>query len=153
MRKFVVLAAVAAFASATPAFAQDASGEARAEVHGGIAWSGGDEEAFAGVAAGYDFDLGDSAFVGVEGSVDKVLASGTDLSGSIGGRIGLKAGEKGKAYALGGYNFNSYDDAPYVGVGYAHKLSGNIYGGVEYRRLLVSGSDINFAGVSLGTTF
>lgn len=153
MRKFVILAAVAAFASATPAFAQDASGEARAEVHGGIAWSGGDEEAFAGVTAGYDFDLGDSAFIGVEASADKVLASNTKVAASLGGRIGAKVGDKGKAYALAGYNFNNYDDSVYVGAGYAHKLSGNIYGGIEYRRLLVSGSDINFAGVSLGTTF
>ena len=82
----VSLAAVAAAAVATPALAN----EARVEARTGIIWDGSDSEAVAGVAVGYDYDLGSKFFVGVEGSADKVLTSDTRVSWGAGGRIGYK---------------------------------------------------------------
>lgn len=153
MRKIVVLAALAAATVATPAFAQSAAGEGRVEVRGGIAWAEGAEEAFAGVAAGYDFDLGDTAFVGVEGSADKVLADGAEVLWSIGGRVGAKVGDAGRVYALGGYGFADGSDGPFAGAGYQHNLGEKIFAKVEYRRTLVEGPDVNFAGVGVGLRF
>ena len=98
MRKIAILAAVAAL-STTPAFA---AGEGRVEARGGIAFAGGSSEAFAGVAAGYDFDLGDKAFIGIEGSADKVLVNGSKVLFGLGARVGAKAGDKGRLYAVGG---------------------------------------------------
>lgn len=153
MRKLIVLAAAAAAVVAAPAVAQERSGEGRVEARGGIAWAGGNEEAFAGLAAGYDFDLGDSAFIGVEGAVDKVLAGGADPLWSVGGRIGAKVGVGGKLYAVGGYGFTNGPDGAFAGAGYQHKLGTNMYGKIEYRRTLTNGPDVNFAGLGLGVTF
>ena len=154
MRKIALIAALAAATVASPALAQDAAtGEGRVEVRGGIAWAQGAEEAFAGVEAGYDFDLGDSAFVGIQGSADKVLASGAEVLWSIGGRVGVKAGDAGRAYVLGGYGFVDGSDGPFAGAGYQHNLGANTYAKIEYRRTLVSGPDVNFAGVGVGFRF
>ncbi len=152
MRKFAILAAAAAAVVATPALAQTA-GEGRVEARGGIAWAAGNEEAFAGVAAGYDFDLGEQAFVGVEASADKVLAGGAEVLWSIGGRLGAKVGPQGKLYANGGYGWTKGADAAYIGAGYQHKFGTNVYGKLEYRRTLNTGPDVNFAGVGLGYAF
>lgn len=151
MRKIIALAALAAATVATPALAQ--SGEGRAEVRGGIAWAQGDEEAFAGVAAGYDFDLGTTAFAGVEVGADKVLADGAHVLFSIGGRVGAKVGDAGRIYALAGYGNADGDDGAFAGAGYQHALGKNLYGKIEYRRTLVEGPDVNFAGVGLGVRF
>lgn len=99
MRK-VLFAIAASAALATPALAN----EARVEARGGVAWSGGSSEATAGIAAGYDFDLGSSAFAGLEVSGDKVLASGSIVSVGFTGRAGIKAGEKARLFAAGGYS-------------------------------------------------
>ncbi len=155
MRKIAILAALAAATVASPAFAQDsaATGEGRIEVRGGIAWAQGAEEAFAGVAVGYDFDLGDTAFIGVEGSADKVLADGAEVLWSIGGRVGAKVGDEGRAYVLGGYGFVDGSDGPFAGAGYQHNLGEKVFAKVEYRRTLVEGPDVNFAGVGVGFRF
>jgi outer membrane immunogenic protein len=156
MRKIAIAAATLAALFAAPAFAQSsgASGEGRVEVRGGIAWAGGAEEAFAGAAAGYDFDLGDTTFVGIEAAADKVLVDGSEIffTGAI--RAGAKTGANGKVYVLGGYGFtDGAGDGAFAGLGYQHKFGSNFYGKVEYRRTLVSGTDINFAGVGLGVSF
>lgn len=154
MRKIAILAALAAATVAAPAFAQDsAPGEGRVEARGGIAWAGGAEEAFAGVAVGYDFDLGDTAFIGIEGSADKLLVEDTDVVWSIGGRVGAKVGDAGRAYVLGGYGFADGDDGAFAGAGYQHNLGKNVYAKVEYRRTLIEGPDVNFAGVGVGFRF
>ncbi len=98
MRK-VLLAIVASAALATPALAN----EARVEARGGVIWFPGTSKAVAGVAAGYDFDLGSSAFVGGEVSADKVLTAGTKVAFGFTGRAGFKAGESAKLFAAGGY--------------------------------------------------
>lgn len=151
MKKFAVAAALLSAIVATPALAQTA-GEGRIEARGGIAWAGGGEEAVAGVAAGYDFDLGSSAFAGVEASADKILVGGTDVLFGLTGRVGAKVGDSGKLYAAAGYSFNE-GDAAHIGAGYQHKFGTNLYGKVEYRRFLLSGTDINTAVAGLGLTF
>lgn len=152
MRKFLIsLAAVAAATAATPALAD----EGRVDLHGGLVWAGGDSEGTAGVAAGYDWDMGTGGFFGVEGSVDQVLVDGADpffgLSGRIGGKV---AGGKGKLYALGGYTFGEGEDSPHAGVGYEHMLGGRVYGKVEYRHFFVDDfQDLNAAVVGVGIRF
>ncbi len=149
MRNITLLAAAAAALIATPAFA---AGEARVEARGGIAWAGGNSEAIAGIAGGYDFDLGDKAFAGVEVSADKLLTGGTDVLFGIGGRIGAKVGDNGKLYANVGYSFGD-GDAAHLGAGYQHKFGEKLYGKIEYRRYLNNGPDINVAGIGLGFAF
>jgi outer membrane immunogenic protein len=152
MRKVLVSLAAASVAIATPALAN----EARVEARGGVIWGGGDSEAIAGVAAGYDFGLGDSAFAGIELSGDKILAGNSRVSFGVGGRIGFKLGEAGKLYAVSTYQTKFCglcDDSVSVGAGYQHALGGNLYAKGEYRRYIVSGTDGNVAGVGLGMRF
>jgi outer membrane immunogenic protein len=150
MRKFAPLALLASALIAAPAYA---SGEGRVEARGGIAFAGGAEEAFAGIAGGYDFDLGDSGFAGIEGSADKVLVGGADVLFGVAARAGVKAGEKGKAYVLAGYGFTDNADDAFIGAGYQHKIGNKVYGKLEYRMILNQGSNINFAGVGVGVAF
>jgi outer membrane immunogenic protein len=143
----ILLAAIAV----TPAYAK---GEGRVETHGGIAFAGGTSEAFAGVGGGYDFDLGDKAFVGLDLGVAKVLVRGTNAFWTVGGRIGARAGGNGRIYANGGIGFCCGGSDPYVGAGYQHKFGSNVYGNVEYRKALSSfGPNVNFAGIGLGISF
>jgi outer membrane immunogenic protein len=148
MKKIILAAAVAACAVASPAFA---AGEARLEARGGIAWAGGGSEAVAGVAGGYDFDLGETTFAGIEGSADKILAGGADVFFGITARAGAKLGN-GKLYADVGYTFNN-GDAVHAGAGYQHSFGEKMYGKVEYRRYFNSGTDLNAAVVGLGIKF
>ena len=79
MRKILLTTAAALGASLVMAAPAQAN-EARVEARGGVIWGVGDSEAIAGVAVGYDFDLGEAAFAGVEASGDKVLIDGTKLA-------------------------------------------------------------------------
>ena len=83
MRK-VFLPLLASLAVASPALAN----ESRVEARGGVIWDGGDSEAIAGVALGYDFDLGSAAFVGAEVSADQTLESNMRDSSGTRGRLG-----------------------------------------------------------------
>lgn len=149
-KQVLAVAAFAAFA-ATPVYAE---GEGRIEVRGGIAFAGGTSEAFAGIGGGYDFDLGDKAFIGLDVGADKVLASGTEAFWSVGGRLGAKAGKNGRIYASGGIGFCCGGSDPYFGAGYQHKLGNKVYGKIEYRKALSSfGPNVNFAGIGLGIGF
>lgn len=127
--RYIKLAVLAATTVTAPAFA----GSFHADVHGGwdrITVLGAHDDGVAyGIAAGYDFDLGDKAFVGIEGSVDDsstkecatdVLAIGDraclsasrDLSAVA--RLGYKLTDSYKLYVLAGYANGrlkaSYDD-------------------------------------------
>jgi outer membrane immunogenic protein len=148
MRISLILAAFAACVS-TPALAN----EGHVEAHGGIAWAAGASEAFAGVGAGYDFDLGDKGFIGVEGTADKILAKGSTVLWSLGARGGLKTSDAGKLYANAGIGFNSGNSDVYAGAGYQHKFGSSFYGKVEYRHIFTGGGGINFAGLGLGYAF
>ncbi|PZQ54087.1 MAG: hypothetical protein DI555_13500 [Novosphingobium pentaromativorans] len=148
----VSLAAVAAVAAATPALAN----EARVEARTGIIWDGSDSEAVAGVAVGYDYDLGNKLFVGVEGSADKVLTDNTRVSWGVGGRAGFKVTPTTKLYANSTWQskFSKYgNSAVAVGGGVEQALNDRFYGKVEYKHLLVGDNtpdaDVGLIGVGV----
>jgi opacity protein-like surface antigen len=142
-----LIAAAAALVAATPA----AANEARAEVRGGVSWAAGNEEATAGVALGYDFDLGTSTFAGVEASADKVLVDGANVLFGTSVRAGAKLGA-GKLYAIGGFSFTEHDDAWHLGAGYQHKVGSNLFVKAEYRRHF-DVVDMNTGLVGVGVAF
>lgn len=153
MRNIALAVAAASAAIAVPAQAQEAAGEGRAEVRGGIAWANGAEEAVAGVAAGYDFNLGDAAFIGIEGSADHILADGADFVWGVGGRVGARVSDNGKLFAAGGYAFGDGEDVPYLGAGYNHKVGQSVYLTAEYRHFFSDFTDVNAATVGVGINF
>lgn len=148
MRIFALATVAATALVAIPAQAN----EGRIEARGGVAWAGGDSEATAGAAAGYDFDLGNSAFFGVEGSADKVLVDGADVALGVTGRLGAKIGEKGKLFAAGGYSFNA-GDAWHLGGGYEHLVTDSVYLKIEYRHFFDDVIDVNSAVAGVGVKF
>jgi outer membrane immunogenic protein len=151
MRKFI-LPLLASLAVATPALAN----EARVEARGGVIWSNGSSEDTYGVAAGYDFDLGTSAFAGVEVSGDKIGATGTKVAYGVTGRLGIKAGEGTRLFGAGGYTTEACDLCEgqwNLGAGLEQKVSGPVYVKAEYRHyfendFVVSG-DALVAGVGV----
>ena len=153
MKKFAVAAALLSAVVATPALAAD-GGEARVEVRGGYVTGSGLVDATLGVAGGYDFDLGSTAFAGAEIAGDKVLIDGAKVQFSAGGRAGAKLGANGKLYANAGYTFGQIDD-PYIGAGYQHKLGQSLYGKVEYRHQFIDNNinDFDTFAVGLGLAF
>jgi hypothetical protein len=149
----VLISLAAALAAASPALAN----EARVEARGGVIWGGGDTEATAGAAAGYDVDLGPGAFAGAEVSGDKVLTSGTKVAWGFTGRAGANLGA-GKLYANGGYTTEFADGAEgnwHVGAGYQHNLGSKLYGKVEYRHYMpeATAPTADSVGVGLGLRF
>lgn len=136
MRNFVLpLLAAAAMcgAAATPALAN----ETRAEARAGVQWIPGTSKATAGVALGYDFDLGPGAFTGVEVSADKPLASGFKTEFGFQGRAGVNLLGS-KLYGLGGYTTEPCDGcrgAWDLGAGAQFAFMGPLYGKVEYKHL------------------
>ncbi len=133
MRKFILplVAAVAFGAAATPALAN----EARVEARGGVYWLPGATEGVAGVAAGYDFDLGPAAFSGFEVSADKILTSNTKAAFGFTGRLGAKVIGN-KLFAAGGYTTEPCDlceGAWHAGVGAEFPFMLKAYTKVEYR--------------------
>ena len=152
MKKFAVAAALLSAVVATPALAAP-GGEGRVEVRGGLITGNGQEEATLGAAAGYDFDLGSSTFLGAEIAGDKVLVDGANVHFSAGARAGAKIGANGKLYATGGYTFGDIDD-PYVGAGYQHKLGQNLYAKGEYRHQFIENfGDFDTFVVGVGFAF
>lgn len=150
----VPLAAVAAVAAATPALAN----EARIEARTGVIWDGSNSDAVAGVAAGYDHDLGNNLFVGVEGSAEKVLASDTRVSWGAGGRVGAKVMPGSKLYALADWESkrcSTCNSAVGVGGGWQQDLGQRFYGKVEYKHLLVGDNtpDADLGLVGVGVKF
>jgi len=144
----LIAAAVAAAAVATPA----AANESRAEVRGGIAWAGGHEEAIAGVAVGYDFDLGTGAFAGVEASADKILEGGANVLWGATVRAGANLGA-GKFFVAGGHTFTEGEDAWHLGGGYQHNVGSNVYLKAEYRRYFLDFNDVNVVNAGVGVRF
>lgn len=150
MKKFAVAAALLSAIVATPALAAD--GEARVEVRGGYVTGSGLDDATLGAAAGYDFNLGSTAFAGAEIAGDKVLIDGAKVQFSAGGRAGAKVGAAGKIYVNGGYTFGQIDD-PYVGAGYQHKLGQNVYAKAEYRHQFIGDNVKDFDTFAVGVGF
>ncbi|MDK2760846.1 MAG: porin family protein [Sphingopyxis sp.] len=150
MKKFAVAAALLTAIVATPAMAAE-GGEARVEVRGGYITGSGFDDATLGAAAGYDIDLGSTAFAGAEIAGDKVLVDGAKVQFSAGGRLGARIGANGKLYANAGYTFGQIDD-PYIGAGYQHKLTQNVYAKAEYRRQFIENFD-DFDTFAVGVGF
>jgi len=152
MRKVLIaLAATTAALVATPALAN----EARVEARGGVIWSGGSSQDTWGAAAGYDVDLGSSAFVGAEVSGDKIGTSGTKVAWGLNGRVGAKVGDKVKLFAAGGYTTEpctgcegNWD----AGAGAEFGFTKNLYAKVEYRHFFgdtFASSDAVVAGLGI----
>lgn len=150
MRKLTIIATAIAALATTPAYA---GGEGRVEARGGIAFAGGDSEAFAGIGGGYDFDLGKSGFIGADLGADKLLVGGSKVFFSTGARVGGRVGEKTKIYATGGIAFCCGASDFYAGAGVQHKFGDKFYGKLEYRRTFSSFVDVNFVGIGLGAAF
>lgn len=153
MRK-VLLSLAASLALASPALAN----EGRVEARGGVIWDQGEEEAIAGVAAGYDYDVGTSTFAGPEISADKILTDNTRVSFGVGGRAGVKLSEAGKLYAVGSYqtkDCRSCEHSWTAGAGYQQSFGTNLYGKVEYRHHFVGSgfSDPDAVTAGLGVKF
>lgn len=152
MRK-IILPLLASLAVATPALAN----ETRVEARGGVVWGGGNTEAIAGVAAGYDYDLGVAAFAGAEISADKILAAGDNRIGvGFTGRLGAKL-PMAKLYVDGGYTtkFCSLCDGTWhAGVGAELPVAPTIYGKIAYRRYFIdNATDANSVTAGLGVRF
>lgn len=119
MRKLLFTLATLIAAASTPAFADGF----RAEIHGGwdrvtIDGVGGQSGAAYGLGLGYDVNLGERFFAGLDGNVDEnttkecaddVLVAGdrtcvkAGVDWSVGGRLGYRVGEGAKLYLLGAY--------------------------------------------------
>jgi len=153
MRK-VLIAVAATLVAASPALAN----EGRIEARGGVNWQAGQSEATTGLAAGYDYDLGSSAFGGVEVSGDKILNSANNrVAFGFTGRLGAKVAGSDKLFVAGGYTTKSCTtckDGEHLGAGYEHNF-GPLYGKVEYRHNFTNGgaADGNSAVAGLGIRF
>ena len=154
MRKIAMAACIALAAAAAPAHAN----EGRVEARGGITWANGVEEGIAGVAGGYDFDLGTGAFAGVELSADKILTSNTRVT--VGGNVRLGGKLEGgtKLYAIGGYQTKPCqfcEESWSAGAGAQVPFGESLYGKVEYRHFFVGKGipDFNAAIVGIGVRF
>lgn len=151
MRK-VLLPLLASLAIATPALAD----EARVEARGGAIWSNGSTQDIWGAAAGYDYDLGNRAFAGVEVSGDKIGTRGTRVMFGFTGRAGIKAAPGTKLFAAGGYTTKPCDLCEHswnLGAGVEQGIGNNFYVKGEYRHYFVGNavpdSDALMAGVGI----
>ncbi|MBU6268251.1 MAG: hypothetical protein KGN34_11965 [Sphingomonadales bacterium] len=155
--RILVLSIVAALAGATPALAAGPADDgARVELRSGVTWPDGQAaKGEIGAAAGYDASLGGGAFVGVEQSVDKTLASGQNVRWGTSGRIGAHVGANDKVYATGGYSYGKGPDAPTVGAGWEHGFGNKLYGKVEYKHFFNedNATHSNAALVGMGVHF
>jgi outer membrane immunogenic protein len=153
MRNVILtLAVLAAVSAATPALAN----EGRVEARGGLVFGSGDSEGVAGVAAGYDWDLGDTAFAGVEVSGDKILQDNTRVVFGFTGRVGVKTGEKVKLFADGGYSTKPCsfcEDSIHAGAGVEVGLGEKVYGKLGYRHFFVGNGSSDFDSVVAGVGF
>jgi opacity protein-like surface antigen len=147
-----LFAAAAALVAATPA----AANEFRVEARGGLTFGENQSnEAMVGAAAGYDYDISEGAFIGLEGSVDKVLVDGSGVVLGGTARLGMKEGNA-KFFVDGGYSYLTCDfctDAVHVGLGVEQPLSGNVYGKVGYRHFFFEGTDSNVVAAGVGMRF
>lgn len=147
----IALAALAtSLVVATPALAN----EGHVDVHTGLGWTDGlPSKAVIGGSAGYDVSVG-PAFVGVEESADKVLASGSEVRWGTSGRIGTHITPATKIYATAGYNYGVGPNATDVGGGVEHSF-GPMYGRVEYKHYFNEDGaiDSNAATVGVGIHF
>ncbi len=155
MRSYLaVLTSAVALLAATPAAAEGF----RAEIHGGWDHTSADDEGDSGVlygiGIGYDWDIGQRGFVGVEANLDDstmkecetgsiiandelCLRAGRDLAAGI--RAGVNVGDGGKLYALAGYTNARFKFAYTTPAGVTTREAENLDGfrlGVGYQHAL-----------------
>jgi opacity protein-like surface antigen len=165
MRKLMVTSALVLACAASPVMAAE-GGEGRITLRGGYdttdidvsaggadaSVSTGDGVGF-GVAAGYDFDIGEKVFAGVEAGFDLSTAkktfdgdrykAGREITAIA--RVGFKPSDQVKIYALGGYTnlsvkVDSESDSGggiTYGGGAAYKINDVVGLNLEYRRSTV----------------
>ena len=148
MKNIAMVAATAVAFIAVPAKAD----ETRLEARGGVVWFDGGEEAVAGVAAGHDFHLDESFFIGIEGSADKVLADGADVLFGATARAGFIVAEDLKLFVAAGYSFNN-SDAVHAGGGLQYNVSDQVYLKTEYRIYFDGFANIKSAVAGVGFRF
>jgi outer membrane immunogenic protein len=142
MRKFAVVAAVFAIALSGTAHAEGA----RIELHGGVdnfrALGSDRTDAVIGVGVGYDFSIGEKAFIGLEANIDESTSKffKRDLNPNV--RIGVKLNDATRLYALAGYTNqrirvagvgSANADGVRGGVGLERNFGERAYGKIEYR--------------------
>lgn len=151
MRNYVLALAITS-AFATPTLA----GESRIEARGGIFFANGvSDEAVAGVAAGHDFDLGETGFAGVELSADKILTDGTQVLVGATGRVGIKTGGT-RMFFTGGYSSKACkmcEESITAGAGVQQNLNERLFSKVEYRHFFNDFGDGNVIAAGLGLRF
>ena len=148
MRSLVFAAAIAASTIATPALAN----EARVELRTGIAWVSGVSDETLGVAVGYDADISEAAFVGVEAVADTNFDFADPILG-VNGRLGAKVGDAGKLFGTVGYARDTTFDLDdwTLGAGYQHNLGSNMLLSAQYQRYM--DTDVNRASIGFGFRF
>ncbi len=137
MKTFMIAAAMAATALATPAMANDFTG-ARVEVTAGVddAINNFDvTDVTYGATVGVDFPVGEKFTAGVEANVDNVFDR-RDVGASV--RVGYVAFEDVLVYGKAGYAnykdaFSRELDGLRVGGGFEVNVSDNTFVGAEYR--------------------
>ena len=147
-----LLAAVAAIATAAPAAANEGRIEARAGMSFG---SNQSEEFIGGVAAGYDFDLDEGIFFGLEASADKLFVDDSGVVLGATARLGIRSGDN-RYFVNGGYTDLTCDfcgDAAHAGAGAEIGLTDTVYGKIEYRHFFLDGTDSNVVAVGAGVRF
>lgn len=153
MRAITLPLATALAIASSPAIAN----EAYVEATSGVNWNDEATNAIAGIAVGYDIDLDERIFVGVEGTAEKLLTHDTRIAWGIGGRVGAEVMPESKIFV--GLNWQSKDcgecgNAVGLGTGWEQNLSEKIYAKLEYKRLFVSDeADANVVIVGLGLMF
>lgn len=162
MKKFacIAVAAVATF-SATAAQA-----ESYVEVRGGIAGSSDATTETIGLAAGFDMDIGSSAFIGTELTADTDASFATPVYG-LNLRVGTKMGEAGKLFATAGVArleasgaiagpgyilvYSGWYTDVTAGVGYQHKIGKSTRLSVQYQRYF--DTQANRGSIGIGFEF
>lgn len=146
--KTIILAA--AIAAASLSSAAHAAGEGRIEARGGIGWVSGVSSEVIGLALGYDFDVGSSAFIGLEGTIDTDFDFVDPVVGLV-ARAGARLGEDSKLFVSGGYSRTTgfdLDDAT-LGVGYQQGIGKSAIFSIQYQRYIDSKANRVTAGLGL----
>lgn len=149
----------AAFVSTAATFATPAlADEAYVEGTGGVIWNRGDTNAVAGAAVGYDVDLGERFFVGVEGLAEKTLADDTRVVWGVGGRVGARVLPGAKLYAAANWQTKDCREcgsAVGLSTGWEQDLNEQVYAKLEYKHVLIGDGepDADMVAVGLGYKF
>ena len=131
--------------------------EAYVEATGGGSWNDEATDAIGGFALGYDVDVTETVFVGVEATAEKLLTDGTRVAWGIGGRAGAEVLPRSKIFVS--MNWQSKDcrecgNAVGLGTGWEQNLSEKIYAQIEFKHLFIDDeANANVGIIGLGLMF